>query len=170
MSVQNCYTDEQGCRVCDPIPPTPGQPERVEYTPVLGWNAGATGASVLYGDVRLYFGMPAVPPVDAFIGLRSFSLHPATVLSPFFIPFAWRFLSAGGVHYAVPARSGVECSSRIAYDASADTFELRKQGSFVVFLRNNTQVITLSSTLADPVAVTGCLYSSSDALPSCPPS
>ena len=164
MAEQHCYTDADGCRVCDEVPPTNGSPPRIEHNPVLGWNASANSVSVLNGNVRLTWRQPD-PPTDAVLGLRASTQRGIGDTNPYGVLHGFRLLAAGAGHFAAVWDRGNEVSARIPYTLD-DVFEVSRVGGAVVYRINGREVHRSTAATTAALIATGCLYRSGDALPS----
>ena len=153
------YFDTSGCLVTPARPAIAYQPARIEQRAVTGWNAGANSIDQLDGDLHVVFAMP-MGVAGVVLGLKG-SRRKQTV--PELIEHGFYFQSLGGTNLVQIIERGVAKSTNAARAAN-DTFEIRRVGGAVTYLKNNVRIYSSSQPSRGPLVVNTCLYASGDAV------
>lgn len=153
----SCYVDADSCLVCPEQPYIPFSPPHVDHKPVIGWNAGANSLATIDGDLHMVLTMPK-GTTGALVGLKG-SRSRQTL--PSLIEHGWYFQSAGGADVAQVVEGGSP-QTALATRLDTDSFEIRRQGADVIYLKNGTVVHNSTLPSLGPKLVNACLYASGD--------
>lgn len=160
--MSECYYDAAGCLVCPEQDAQAYVPARIEQQAELGWNAGADSIDALDDDLNTVFDMP-MGVVGVVIGLKGGRSNPTV---PGLIEHGWYFQKQGGVNVCQPIERGTPIGTPFAGRVEATSFEIRRVGSTVTYLRDGALVATSTTPSHGPKVVNTCLYASSDSVPS----
>lgn len=157
MSKSRCYFDADNCQVCPEQLAVDYVPATLKTEPVVGWNAGANSITMLDGDLHMVLTMPK-GIIGALVGLKG-SRSRQTL--PSLIEHGWYFQSAGGADVVQVVEGGVPQTSLVTR-LDTDSFEIRRRGADVEYLKNGSIVHKSMVPSLGPKIVNSCLYASGD--------
>lgn len=162
MTLLDCQLDTHTqCIHCPAIPFVPAQPPHVEYSAMVGWNAGADSVTVLDDDLHTVY------QINSAVGGVVCGLKRNMRMNwiPELIDYGFFFQLVAGILFVSVVELGVTQVSNVEYDTTA-TFEVRRVGTQVLYLvktADGTTVLYRSTTPSfGTLFVNGCLYISSD--------
>lgn len=153
-----CVVQSNGCVFCPAITPVEGQPSRIDYSGVLGWNGGAKSIRRLRGNVLARWSVPLA--LGAVVGIAreddaSASSNPNRIAHGFF------HYATGTVLFAQPVEFGVTVGVGIAHAPSA-VIEIIRQGA-EIFWRIDDEVVARRVALVQgDTMMQAALYASGD--------
>lgn len=124
--------------------------------PNNAWNAGARSRKMCTGDCQLQFSI-STDVVGVCVGLSTQDVG-ATLNE---IPFALLFQKAAGIPTVFVYESGVQKSTVGPYTRT-DLFTIRRNGTVIKYLKNNTVVYTSAVASTGTLFVDTSLYASGD--------
>ena len=156
-------TGQPGPVICTSYPEqphVPAVPERTEYIPDYGWNAGANSITTQAGDFLIRDTMGLVAGVVWGVALSAVGTpNPARITHGFMFT-----QTAGATPLFSIVEGGKTVISAMPYE-SGDQFSIRRQGTQVTYLHGD-QVVYRSLRPSVGEAMVACsIYGSGDAIP-----